>query len=40
MLNNLKAWLSRVKVEVPDPVLSRVQAIAELHGGQSQGAKA
>jgi len=34
MLSNLERWLFRVKEEGPDPVLSRVQAIAELHAGK------
>jgi len=39
MLNNLKGWLSRVKEGGADPVLRRVQAIAELHAGQPQEVK-
>ena len=40
MLSNLKEWLSRVKEEGADPVLKRVQAIAEFHARQPQGVKA
>ena len=39
MLSNLKGWLSRVKGEGADPVLKRVQAVAELHAGQPQEVK-
>lgn len=35
MISNLEGWLFRVKEEGVDPVLNRVQAIAELHAGQS-----
>jgi len=31
MVSNLKEWISRVKEEGADPVLKRVQTIAELH---------
>ena len=31
MLSDLKGWLSRVKEKGADPVLKRVQTIAELH---------
>ncbi|KAF9792967.1 LETM1-like protein-domain-containing protein [Thelephora terrestris] len=34
MLNNLERWLSRAKVGATDPVLKRIQTIAELHAGQ------
>jgi len=37
MLNNLKGWLYRVEQEGTNPVLERVQAIAELHAGQPRG---
>lgn len=40
MLNNLKGWLSRVKREGADPVLGRVQAVAEFHAGKPQEVRA
>jgi len=40
MLNNLRGWLSRVEQEGADPVLERVQTVAELHAGQPQEARA
>ncbi|KAF9650925.1 hypothetical protein BDM02DRAFT_3185071 [Thelephora ganbajun] len=39
MLNNLKGWLSCVKEEGADPLLKRVQVIAELHAGRPQEVK-
>lgn len=39
MLSDLKGWLSRMKEEGADPVLQRVQVIAELHAGKPQEVK-
>lgn len=39
MLGDLKGWLSRVKEGGADPVLMRVQTIAELHVREEQGVR-
>ena len=40
MLSNLEGWLSHVKGEGIDPVLKRVETIAELHAREQQGIRA